>query len=800
MRQSNLFYQSDVNRFEIIFRRLTVVRLFFWLFRIIKKGFIIIGQTLFKVLRFFGLLCIEVGYGIKLKLVDWRYRQKKDRLKFQSVLVFLVSIILIIPRSFLTFLQRLSNLSIDTASRAQQGLVKETQDTFKPVSKKDAQWSFKWSVVNFVLTLVVITLPIVGLAQWRKLANVKFSVLSSGAKAFTNLFSAKSFLESNDLPQAKNAFTEASGNFLQAQEDLSDIHAFLFEIAAVFPSKSIRAASSGRHLIEAGKLSSEIGGQLSQAMVLPEGQEHTVSNFLENFIVYSEPTVALSKKLEEEISMVDATSLPVEYQQQFQELSDKIGFLSVSIQEAVSLAHEATIFLGEKVDKRYMLVFQNNTEKRGPGGFIGSFALVDIRRGEITQLQVPKGGTYDTEAGLNRLVAAPEPLRLLNPRWHFWDANWWPDWSTSAKKLMWFYENSNGPSVDGVITLTPTVIERALEVIGPIDMTADYGVVIDSQNFWTVTQTFSEQKPDVTKEPKKIIGDLINKIMEELPKRLTTEKTIALISLMERNLNEKQVMAYFNDPILQASTERFGWSGKIQNTDKDYLMVVNTNIGGQKTDRVIDENLFHTSKILPDGSIIDTLTIERKHLATRGEEFIGVRNVDWMRIYTPEGSQLISATGFKSPDQSLFESPDPKSEQDPDLQNEREAITDIISGTKIYTEKNKTVFANWSMVDPGETTVITLQYKLPFQIRVESPPVSNWKSFLKKFIEIETSNQYSLLVQKQPGALSTNIQSILTLDNSINVYWGRPQESITQNGWNFNTPLNTDIYTAILFK
>lgn len=800
MRQSNLFYQSGVSRLEIIFRRLTVVRLFFWLGRIIKKGFIIIGQTLFKVLRFFGLLLIDVGYGIKLKLVDWRYRQKKDRLKFQTVLVFLVSIILIIPRSLLTFLQRLSNLSIDTASRAQQGLVKETQETFKPLNKKDAQWSFRWSVVNFVLTLIVIILPIIGLAQWRKFENIKFNVLSSGNKAFANLFSAKSFLESNDLPQAKYAFSEASTNFLQAQDDLSDIHTFLFEIAAVFPNKSIRVASSGRHLIEAGKLSSEIGGQLSQALVLPEGQEHTVSNFLQNFILYAEPAIPLIKQLEKEISMVDATTLPEEYQQQFHDLSTKIGYLSVSIEEAVSLAHEATIFLGEKVDKRYMLVFQNNTEKRGPGGFIGSFALVDIRRGEITQLQVPKGGTYDTEAGLNRLVAAPEPLWLLNPRWHFWDANWWPDWSMSAKKLMWFYENSNGPSVDGVISLTPTVIERALEVIGPIDMTADYGVVIDSQNFWTVTQTFSEQKPDVTKEPKKIIGDLINKIMEELPQRLTTEKTIALISLLERNLNEKQIMAYFNDSTLQASTDRFGWSGKIQNTDKDYLMVVNTNIGGQKTDRVIEENLFHTSKILPDGSIIDTLTIERKHLATRGEEFIGVRNVDWMRIYTPEGSQLISATGFKSPDQSLFEIPDPKSEQDPDLQNERQASIDVATGTKIYIEKNKTVFANWSMVDPGETTIITFQYKLPFKIRMQAPAVVGWRAILKKFIEIDPSSQYSLLIQKQPGALTTKVQSSLTFENDVDIYWGRPVEAINKNGWNFSTTLDTDKYTAILFK
>jgi len=77
-------------------------------------------------------------------------------------------------------------------------------------------------------------------------------------------------------------------------------------------------------------------------------------------------------------------------------------------------------------------------------------------------MEVPSGGGYDTEAGLTEFIAAPEPLHLVDPLWHFWDANWWPDWEKSAKKLMWFYEKSDGPTVDGVISITPTVIEKII--------------------------------------------------------------------------------------------------------------------------------------------------------------------------------------------------------------------------------------------------------------------------------------------------------------------------------------------------
>jgi hypothetical protein len=190
--------------------------------------------------------------------------------------------------------------------------------------------------------------------------------------------------------------------------------------------------------------------------------------------------------------------------------------LAPNLEEASDLALQASVFLGKQMDKRYLLVFQNNAEKRASGGFMGSFAVVDMSKGEIKNILVPKGGTYDTEAGLSEKVVAPEPLWLLNPLWHLWDANWWPNWPTTAKKIEWFYEKSNGPTVDGVISLTPTVIERLLTVTGPIDMSKDYGVIISADNFWQVTQTFSEQKPQLTNEPKKIIGDLMTKLMEAI--------------------------------------------------------------------------------------------------------------------------------------------------------------------------------------------------------------------------------------------------------------------------------------------
>jgi hypothetical protein len=329
-------------------------------------------------------------------------------------------------------------------------------------------------------------------------------------------------------------------------------------------------------------------------------------------------------------------------------------------------------------------------------------------------------------------------------------------------------------------------------------MSKDYGVIISADNFWQVTQTFSEQKPQLTNEPKKIIGDLMTKLMEELPKNLNPEKVFKVIGVLEQSLNEKQILIYLNDESLEQSVANFGWDGEIKKTDGDYLMVVSSNIGGQKSDRAIQETIKHEAEILPDGQIIVNLTVQRQHTAVKNETFVGFRNVNWLRVYVPEGSELLSADGFATPDQSYFENPDPTWNQDPDLQNERDAKTDAASGTKIYQEEAKTVFANWSMVDPGQTATLHFRYRLPFILNPRNQ--KDWFSRISSYFETDPSYRYSLLVQKQPGSLNASLISTLSMSGGWESIWQYPADlKISNSGWSLTAPLSTDVYAATLF-
>ncbi|MDD4271822.1 MAG: DUF4012 domain-containing protein, partial [Patescibacteria group bacterium] len=662
----------------------------------------------------------------------------------------------------------------------------------------------------FAGILFIIILPVKAFTYYKTIDNIKGKVLGVSESAVNSLMAGGRAVVGFDFNRADKNFAQAGDNFLSAQNQLEEINGLIFALASVMPDKNMRLAAAGKNILRAGESSAKAGQNLSLAMAgLFNYKESGANNVLEDLTFYGHNAIINLDELNVALSQIDSSVIPEDYQAQFILLKQKAGSLSGGLKEFIGLADSLKEFLGMSADKRYLLVFQNNSELRAAGGFIGSFALVDFSQGEIKNIEVPGGGSYDTEAGFLKKIKSPEPLSLVRADWHFWDANWWPDWPTSAKKLAWFYENSDGPTVDGVIGFTPTVIENLLTIIGPIDLKEKYGLVINADNFWLETQKLAEQKPDVTKEPKKIIGDLMNKIIEELPKRLTKDNLAPLFKTFEESLSGKNILFYFTDTALETRADDLGWSGRIKDTSGDYLNVVNSNIAGGKSDRKIKQEIIHKAKIQPDGSIIDELTIRRTHEAVKREPFSGVRNVDWLRVYVPLGSELIEAGGFKPVDKIFFDNEAEGLTDDPEvLAGEGQALTDKSSGTKIYNEFNKTVFANWSQLDPGETVEISIKYKLPFKLTDKKQAVSQelLNQLIKKADAIlnpgdKNLYSYSLLTQKQPGMNSSTIESELELPSGLKTIWKYPADlDPGKNGWLMAKDLNQDEIMAVVVE
>lgn len=452
------------------------------------------------------------------------------------------------------------------------------------------------------------------------------------------------------------------------------------------------------------------------------------------------------------------------------------------LKDYLPAAQVAKEFAGFAGPRRYLLVFQNNAELRPTGGFMGSYALVDIKEGKIQQMDVPTGGFYDLKGSFARQIEAPEPFHVFSPYWQIWNANWFADFPTSAHKLAQFYEMAGGPTVDGVVTITPDVIEDLLGLVGPIEI-PEYDTVIDKNNFRRQTQVEVELEYDEEKNtPKAFIGDLAPQLLAKtFAYASDPDKVRDLLEVIDKALEEKQLLLYSTRPEVQDELAGLNWAGKIRDSSFDYLQVVNTNIGGGKTDLVIKDQLSQKINIQNDGSVLSIVSLTRTHQGDSQDIFEGHDNLDYVRFYVPQGAKLLSAEGFLEDDiTARFKSTEEELEQDPDLASLQQALVDLPSGTQIYDESGKTVFANWLSLKPGQSKTVTIKYKLPNAYDFSQP--------------------YQIYWQKQAGTKGTpmNVSISLPADKQF-VSW-LPQDShinlISDYELSYSNDLRVDRYLS----
>jgi hypothetical protein len=464
------------------------------------------------------------------------------------------------------------------------------------------------------------------------------------------------------------------------------------------------------------------------------------------------------------LSEINPENLPSEFQDKFISARELLPSVRAAIIDVDSLSDTLVQVLGANGAKRYAVLFQNNNELRPAGGFIGSLAFVDIRDGVVENIEIPGGGSYDFQGYLSEHIEAPKPLQLVNARWELQDSNWYPDWPTSAEKAAWFIEKSGHSSVDGVIALQATTLVKLLEILGPMEFEQEEGdpVVLTSANVLDEIQREVEIDYDKQEnQPKKYIAELAPRVLEKILSSQGKDQ-LAMLGLIKSEIEQKNILLYFRDSQINQSFIDRGWEPSIISTDLDYLSIIHANIGGGKTDGVISESWDQEIIIDEDGSAIAELTIIRQHNGDPNNIFESYNNVDFVRVYAPEGSELISFTGVKPPAVSMFKEPESFYTKDYELTEiEGNVIIHEKTGTRITNEFKKTVFGNWLQVDPGNILVSKIKYKLPFKV----------KPF--DLLNPQVKSGYSLLIQKQAGARSIPYSISLRYPSNWEVSWSQ---------------------------
>lgn len=623
-------------------------------------------------------------------------------------------------------------------------------------------------MASFIGLSFLFVLPLHAMNVVQDLRETKAELERSGLEAVSLLSSGAQAALARDVGSAGTDFKAAGLQFQTAKNTIDELGAGTTLLLSILPVTQ-SSYSTGAALVEAGEELAIAGGRMSDGYAAMEQElSPTPISRLNILEAYLSSTVPHLEAAQSALEQVDLHAVPQEHQETLASAQAALPILIATIDEFESFYALVKELLGADGTKRYLIVFQNNTEIRPTGGFIGSFAEVKVRDGVIEHLNVPGGGSYDLQGTLQKSLRAPEPLQLLSARWEFQDGNWFPDFPTSARQLMQFYQDAGGPSVDGVLAVNATFVSGLIGLLGPIEM-EDYGRTIDEENFIFEAQKIAEYEHDKEENtPKAFIGDLAPLLVERAIEK-TSEDFLAVVDELNTGLVSKDLQLYLADQELEHQILEQGWGGEMKQTEGDYLMLVDTNLGGGKTDGVIEQNVDLHVEIAQDGTITNTLTISRTHFGIQGLLFTGVNNVNFLRVYVPKGSTLLEAKGFSIPDQSLFDIPDEAWTIDDDLAyGLLTTSVDPLSGTMVSEEHGKAVFGNWVQTMPGSTSTVTFRYRLPFTVdALEGGVVAS----LKSFIGLPRTETYSLLVQKQPGVLDRTTNVHVTLPEELNALW-----------------------------
>lgn len=375
------------------------------------------------------------------------------------------------------------------------------------------------------------------------------------------------------------------------------------------------------------------------------------------------------------------------------------------------LLPEVAGFTGEKT---YLLLFQNNLEIRPTGGYLGNFGIAKVKNGRVISLETHDTNIFDGFGQVH--TDPPQPIRdyLAVYNWQMRDGNWSPDFPTAAKQVEYFYRLQGGQEeFDAVIAVNASALPALLNLTGPVEL-GEYNLVFRAEDALYQLEYEVEkgyvQRQLPAGDRKAVFKALIKAVLEELADQPIWEQYEIKDFVLEQ-LTQKNILLYFKDKELQDIAADLNWDGHVeQNDEANYLMLVEANLGGKKSNYFVDRTVDY---------LIDSTKSEAKlrvEFTHRGEQ------KDWftedyrcyLQVYLPKGSWLTEVRG-------------------------------VNSQTKFPDELDKTVFANWVVVPVGGTKTVEYTFLLPAGVETES-----------------------MLIQKQPGVEQVPIQ--LTLINNHGIF------------------------------
>lgn len=579
------------------------------------------------------------------------------------------------------------------------------------------------SVAGLIIVLVLNTINV-----YYRGKTLEKNISESAYEGYSFLIDAGKNATKIQFDNAISAFNNAQKNFSEAEDSLWFINTDLS-----FYAQNVNLVKSVDALLKGGKYFAQAGEYFTEALeefnklplyfvsknVNKKKENPSITDALKLGLEKTDYAIEKVELAAEEIAIVDTKDLPSDIKAKIDFLKQSIESFSGTLKETSKHFPAIMKLLGDRYPHRYLILLQNNDEIRPTGGFIGSYIIVDMNDGYIDKMTVHD--VYDLDGSYGGKIIPPDVISDFTKNLRLRDANYSPDFPTSASKIKWIMQKEKGPGVDTIIAINQSLLKDFLEITGPVQV-GNFGK-LNADNYNLLLSYVIEGKVWGEKDPKHILKVFIPAFKEAIFKEENIGK---ITSKIYRAVQQKDILMWSGDPDIEALFDATGLSGRIaENVDReDYLSVIDFSLGGTKSEKFISENISHGTYIDNYGNVIDEVTVKRTHAFTDDiykqwkkiinaygftkipDELIDIMgrgdNRVTIRVYAPEGSSLIDATGVV------------EEKHDDDLK--------------------KTYFYTKMELKAGETKEVTIKYRLPFVLNLN--PIDTYK----------------LVVQKQPGS------------------------------------------------
>lgn len=272
----------------------------------------------------------------------------------------------------------------------------------------------------------------------------------------------------------------------------------------------------------------------------------------------------------------ELSSLPAFHIEKLQKLvgpaQEKITGINDVFQEANTFAPIIGSMLGANGNRTYLLAAQNTAEIRASGGFPGSMGTVSIDNGAIELGDFTKVYDMMAEETPAQCAITDEENALFYPWYtqYSWDNSFNPDYPRVAGIWAAAYQEKTEQSVDGVISITPTMVQDLLAATGD-SFTLSDGTTIDGTNatkvlqhdlYWKYLSSGSNMSED---------NDLCDALFAEAAEyafdsaleNMNASSLMKLVSTMMGGLEDRRVMIWLADATEQGYIEDMGYSGSM---------------------------------------------------------------------------------------------------------------------------------------------------------------------------------------------------------------------------------------------